>query len=295
MLKRNFHILFVLIVLFITPAFSDAVESFYTVQAGSHTDMKGAEQQFDYLAQSLKGKDLDYLRVEKIGRYYSVRVGKFGNRAPAETLLKKNSAYLETSAVMKAYYIKDRILKSFTSSAPVKTPVSTQAKPPKTTTTTASKPPEKKTAPGREIFTTISGKIADKKYNDAINFIKTNLSIWPDNSELNGWYGAVYLKLNNPSKALKYFKKASALSPDVSDYHNGTGYSLFFLDKSVEAINEFNKAVKLEPKHVDALTGLGIAYIKTGNKNKAMDYYNKLKDLDKNTANKLLELINNMS
>ena len=301
MLKRKFHILSVLIILFITPAFSDAAQSFYTVQAGSHTDMKGAENQFDDLAQSLKGKDLDYLRVEKIGRYFSVRVGKFDTRAPAEVLLKKNSSHLESSAVMKAYYIEDRILKSLTSSAPVKTQVSTQTKPPKTTgtnktaSTAVTKSPEIKTPPGRVIFTAISGKIADKKYNDALNLIKTNLSKWPDNSELNGWYGAVYLKLNKPSEALKYFKKASALSPDVSDYHNGIGYSLFFMDKSGEAINEFNKAVKLEPKHVDALTGLGIAHIKTGNKNKAMDYYEKLKELDKNTADKLLKLINSMS
>ncbi|HDZ62833.1 MAG TPA: hypothetical protein ENH40_06800, partial [Nitrospirae bacterium] len=260
MLKRNFYILSVLIVLFITPAFSDAVESFYTVQAGSHADMKAAEEQFNYLAQSLKGKDLEYLRLEKIGRYHSVRVGKFDTRAPAEALLARNRSHFETSAIMKAYYLEDRILKSLTSSAPVITPVATQEKPlektgMKTTTTAVSKPPEEKTAPGRDIFEAISGKVSDKKYDDAIDIIKTNLSKWPDNSELNGWSGAVYLKLNHPSEALKFFTQALALSPDVSDYPNGIGYRLFFLDKSDGAIDEFNKAVKLGPKHIDALTG----------------------------------------
>lgn len=301
MLRRNNTFLFVLFLcLFILPASSYSTQSIYTIQSGSFITLPPAEKEFNRVAQTLDRKDLDFLRIEKIGKYFSVRLGKFDNRVPAEKLLRANRAHIGSAVVMKAYFKNERIVKSYSGDALSVTKSPAPEAIPRDTNLQVDKdvnkaPHREKTGPGRELFESISGKVNKRNYGDALKIIKTNLSKWPDSPELNGWYGAVLLKLNKPSKALTQLKKASALSPDSPDYHNGIGYCLFFLNKFNEAVSEFQKAVKLAPEHVDALTGLGIVYTRIGSKKKAMECYNKLKRLNKDSAEKLLKLIKNIS
>jgi hypothetical protein len=58
---------------------------FYTIQTGSFIDVERARKQFDSVMQGLFEKD--YLRIEMIGKFYSVRLGKFRKYAGAEKLL----------------------------------------------------------------------------------------------------------------------------------------------------------------------------------------------------------------
>lgn len=248
------------------PLNSYASESIYTIQTGSFISIAPAQKQFDSIVQGLNEKELDYLRIEKIGKFYSVRLGKFEDYATAKKFLQAIKPQLSTAIIMKAYIIDERTVRLYKKSPSAVGSLEEQIK-------------------------IISDLVDKEDYEGALEVIKIEMLARPESPELNGWYGAVLLRMNDPAKAIKYLRKAAKLSPEVSDYHNGVGYSLFFLGRLDEAIDEFNKAVTLNPAHIDALTGLGIAYAKIGKKDKAIDVYNKLKDVDRDTANNLLKII----
>ena len=299
MLNINYKlIIYFMLFLFVsfTPLTSYTAQTIYTIQTGSFDDVKPAQNQFDSIVQGLNEKQLDYLRIEKIGNFYSVRLGKFEDNAAAEKFLEEVKPHLPTAIVRDAYFIEERIVKIYKPSLqgkpkveekPISSPMPDKTKPP-----AAEKPVEAKKAEPLEKQIKIISDLADKKdFEKALEVIKTEIATRTDSPEINGWYGAVLLKMNRPANAITYFQRAAELSPEVSDYHNGIGYCLFYLNRFNEAINEFNKVLTLDPAHIDALTGIGAAYVKIGKKDKAMDIYNKLKNLDMDTANKLLKVI----
>ncbi len=85
-------------------------ESVYTIQTGSFRDSQKAEKQFRIIKQSLEGAALRALRIERIRKFYAVRVGRFASLAEAEQFLSEHELSLEGAMVMKAYFIYERIL-----------------------------------------------------------------------------------------------------------------------------------------------------------------------------------------
>jgi hypothetical protein len=85
-------------------------ESVYTIQTGSFKDNQRAENQYRILEQSLERTALKSLRIEKIGRYYAVRVGRFASLAEAKQFFREHERSLEGAMVMKAYLIDERVL-----------------------------------------------------------------------------------------------------------------------------------------------------------------------------------------
>ena len=300
MLNINYRLIICFILfLFVsfTPLTSFTAQIIYTIQTGSFDDVKPAQNQFDSIVQELNEKQLDYLRIEKIGNFYSVRLGKFEDNAAAEKFLGEVKPHLPTAIVRDAYFIEERIVKIYKPSSlkekpkveekPISSPMPDKTKPP-----AAEKPVEaKKAEPLEKQIKIISDLVNKKDFEKALEVIKTEIATRPDSPEINGWYGAVLLKMNRPANAITYLQKAVELSPQTPDYHNGIGYCLFYLNRFNEAIDEFNKVLTIDSAHIDALTGLGAAYVKIGKKDKAMDIYNKLKNLDMDTANKLLKVI----
>jgi tetratricopeptide (TPR) repeat protein len=252
--------------------------------------------------QILSEKELGYLRIEKIGTFYAVRLEKFDDRISAEKFLLTKKGKLPGAIILDAYIIKERIVRSY------KTPLLHEGNLTEQKDITT-EPKEAKIEVnekgyhkiGKEITLKSSGEqveeisaLLDKKeYEKALEVTKILIASRPEDPELNGWYGTVLLKTHHAEKAIKYFRKASKLSPDTPDYYNGAGYCLSFLNRFDDAIYEFSKAVMIDPLNIDALTGLGIAYGKTGQKDKAMFFYNKLKNLDRETADKVLKIIEN--
>lgn len=85
----------------------------YTIQTGSFIGMKYAGKQFNYLVKSLNKKRLDYLRIERIGRYNAVRLGKFDSHAAAEKFLRANKSHLSKAIILDAYIKDERIKKLY--------------------------------------------------------------------------------------------------------------------------------------------------------------------------------------
>jgi type II secretory pathway component PulC len=82
----------------------------YTIQTGSFRDSQRAEKQFRIIEQSLEEAALHALRIEKIGRFYAVRIGTFAGLAETEQFLRKHEGSLNGALMMKAYFIDERIL-----------------------------------------------------------------------------------------------------------------------------------------------------------------------------------------
>ncbi len=93
---------------------------FYTVQAGSFTRDTVATKQFNSLLTGLAETGREDLRIEKIGDFYAVRVGKFRDRISADRFLRARAAQLKGAIVVKATYRDDRVVKLYTPVSTVK-------------------------------------------------------------------------------------------------------------------------------------------------------------------------------
>jgi molecular chaperone DnaK (HSP70) len=59
----------------------------YTIQTGSFLEFERAQKQFDSILQKLSQRELEYLRIEKVDKYYCVRLAKFEGYTNAKKLL----------------------------------------------------------------------------------------------------------------------------------------------------------------------------------------------------------------
>lgn len=84
--------------------------TFFTVQAGSYTYRYNAEKKYKSLIQNMNDADLDNLRIEKVGEYYTVRLGKFDNYVTAMKFLNAMNSRLSFAIVLNVYIKKERIV-----------------------------------------------------------------------------------------------------------------------------------------------------------------------------------------
>ena len=291
-----------LILLLCFPVHSYASQLIYTIQTGSFLHIAEARKQFDSLVQLFNDKELDHFRIEKIGKYYSVRLGTFDKRSEVEQALSSMKERFASFLIMKAYYKEERIEKLY---VPAKTetdapqtitepltgqhPVNIQPQAAENVVDNADKKAE--TNPSEKEIEATSDAVEKKRYEDALEVIKAGLAKRPEDPEFNGRYGTILFRMKQPAEAILYLRKAAELSPRVPEYHSYIGYCFLLLSRFDEAVEEFNTAVTISPSHVGALAGLGISYSELGEKDKAMRVYDKLKNLDSVLPNILLQII----
>ena len=85
----------------------------YTVQIYSEKRIADARKQFIFTLQSLNKKNLNLLRIEKVGKYYTVRLGKFDNHETAKKLLKEINPWLPKAIIIKAHIKNERIVRLY--------------------------------------------------------------------------------------------------------------------------------------------------------------------------------------
>ena len=296
------RILILLSLLLCLPLTSYASQLIYTIQAGSFLLIDNAQEQFNFLVQLINEKEIDHLRIEKIGKFYSVRLGKFDKRYEAEKSLKSMKERYASFLIMKAYYKEERIEKIYTLTKTETDASQTIVEPPERPLPVNIQPRvaekvvinlDKKTDEntGEKEIEATSEKVEKKKDEDVLAAMKAKLTVRPEDPDMNGRYGTILFRLKQPEEAIPYLRKAAELSPGVPDYHISIGYCFIMLSRFNEAVDEFNRAVTMSPSHVGALTGLGISYSELGEKDKAMSVYDKLKKLDSVLTEILLQII----
>jgi cell division protein FtsN len=85
----------------------------YTIQTGSFNTSEHAQNQFLSIIQSLEERELDYLRIEEIGKLYTVRLGTFEDYAAADKTLQAIKPKFSETIIVKAYIKENRILKLY--------------------------------------------------------------------------------------------------------------------------------------------------------------------------------------
>ena len=92
---------------------TDIREKMYTIQTGSYAKKTDARKEYESVKERINGEDLDYLRIEKIGKYYAVRIGRFNDFEQSEKFLKSVKPQILSSVTLKAYIKVDRIVRLY--------------------------------------------------------------------------------------------------------------------------------------------------------------------------------------
>jgi hypothetical protein len=90
-----------------------ATRLIHTLQIYSEKRIADAQKQFNFILQSINKKNLNLLRIEKVGEYYTVRLGKFENYETAIKFHKEIKPRLSEAIIMKAYIKNERIVRLY--------------------------------------------------------------------------------------------------------------------------------------------------------------------------------------
>ena len=127
-------------------------------------------------------------------------------------------------------------------------------------------------------------------YKEAIKAYQQSVKIKPDFAEAYVNLGATYYKLGRYANAIDAYKRAIQIKPSSSVY-NKLGAIYIINGKYSIARDTFKKATDIDPNDAVAHYNLGVAYFLNGETNAAFREYIILKDLDKERAKSLVDLI----
>lgn len=85
----------------------------YTIQAGSFIEIERARTQFKSIKLELNKEDLAFLRIEKIGEYYAVRLGSFEDYTAAKKFLQTFKHRLAGAIILKAHIKEENIIRLY--------------------------------------------------------------------------------------------------------------------------------------------------------------------------------------
>ncbi len=112
-----FHVLTACVLLVLSfvlfPCVARASDLIYTIQAASFSSESDSLEYYESLMGTLNEEELDYLRVEKVGSYYSVRIGKYDDYKGVMKMLRSISTGVRGAIAMEAYIRDERIVRLF--------------------------------------------------------------------------------------------------------------------------------------------------------------------------------------
>jgi hypothetical protein len=89
---------------------ADKPQTIYTIQIGSYLTFARAQNEFNSIMEALTKEYCSFLRVERVGSFYTVRLGKFERYSNAENLIKSLPSNMPNVKILKAYLKYDRLL-----------------------------------------------------------------------------------------------------------------------------------------------------------------------------------------
>lgn len=129
------------------------------------------------------------------------------------------------------------------------------------------------------------------RYNEAIEVYKQSIRINPDYADAHHNLGHAYYQLRRYNEAIEAFMQAIRINPENALSHYNLGLTYTQLGRYTEAIGAYKQAIYINPNHTNAHYNLGLMYLIIGDNGAAFEEYKILKDLDKDLANKLFDLI----
>lgn len=131
------------------------------------------------------------------------------------------------------------------------------------------------------------------RYAEAVDAFKEAIRIKPDNADALIYLGGEYSELGLYKEAVQAYKQSINISPNQADTHYLLAEAYIQLRCYEEALESYKQAIQLRPNYAEAHYRLGcLLKVVYKDKASALAEYNILKDLDKDLANSLFELIN---
>jgi tetratricopeptide (TPR) repeat protein len=103
--------------------------------------------------------------------------------------------------------------------------------------------------------------------------------------------GSSYTALGQYEEAIESYKQAIRIKFDYAEAHLDLGAAYFQRGRYEEAIVSYKQAIRIKPIFPEAYLNLGMTYLRTGDRGSALEEYRLLKELDRELANKLFNLI----
>ena len=128
-------------------------------------------------------------------------------------------------------------------------------------------------------------------YKEAIEAYRQALRINPDLAEAYINLGVDYYRVGRYDDAINIFKQIIGKKPDLIAAYNKLGAAYIVNGQYSEAIETFKKAIEIAPDDASAHFNLGLAYFLNGDMISAHTECNTLRDIDKEKANSLIDLI----
>jgi tetratricopeptide (TPR) repeat protein len=153
-------------------------------------------------------------------------------------------------------------------------------------------PLENNVADPQFYFSRGTGFDHSKMYQEAIEAYEQSLKIKPDFADAYINIGIDYYELGRYEKAINAFKQAIGIKPDLLPAYNKLGAAYIICGEYSKAIDTFKKVIEVDPNDVSAHFNLGIAYFLKGDVFDAQEECLILKDVDKERADSLFDLIN---
>jgi len=129
------------------------------------------------------------------------------------------------------------------------------------------------------------------RYSEAIESSKQAIRLQPDFAEAHYNLGNGYAALKKYDQAAEAYKQAIRLEYNYAEAHLNLGAAYNQVGRHQEAIDSYRRALLIKPLLPEGHLNLGMTYLKLGDKGSAIEEYKILKDLNKEMANKLFDLI----
>jgi tetratricopeptide (TPR) repeat protein len=129
------------------------------------------------------------------------------------------------------------------------------------------------------------------RYQEAIESSRQAIRLQPDMATAHYNLGNGYAAQKRYEEAAEAYKQAIRLEFDYAEAHLNLGAAYNQMGRYEEAIGSYKRALRLKPLMAEGHLNLGMTYLKWGDKGSAIEEYKILKDLNKEMANQLFNLI----
>jgi Flp pilus assembly protein TadD len=269
-------------------------DSVYTIQLGSHNTIERAHKQYDAVVNTLNMQELDYLRIEKIGKFHAVRLGKFNSHTEALNFLESVTSRLSSSIIIDAYFIEERIERMYETSdaddevTPQKSPVPEDVKAENKVETQETPAPEDVTADDEaRTEETPAPEEATKEEpgeteppavilsEQKADVLKEDVPVEEQIEHI-----AILVHRKDYDNALEIIKSEIAEKPENPELNAWYGAVLIKTEKPKEALPYMEKAVELAPSVADYHNGVGYALLHLDRTDEAVEAFDKALKLE---------------
>ncbi len=129
------------------------------------------------------------------------------------------------------------------------------------------------------------------RYHESMETCKQAIRLQPGLAEAHYNLGNAYAALKRYQDAAESYKQAIRIEFDYARAHLNLGSAYLELGRIEDAMDSYKRALLLKPSMPEGHLNLGMAHLKLGNRGSAIEEYKILKDLNKEMANSLFDLI----